>query len=306
MSENSTPNHDEKHYQTLISIFKWMVGAIAVVVTAALWIVGSSLSSLKNDLKTDLDSVKSEIKEVKTQASDAVVATKQESNAQLELLRRNSTAYLDFTKEITQMQISILREDAKNLALSTARAKVEEAFRANNVQYMIEDIARKELGDKLDKMVEEEINKTTEVFKYNTFFAKAYEQIRWGDRTYIEILDSMSRDHHNETIRTMAKELLIEKGKDYDDYLAESGEVKAGMPLLTPSLGRIIFRNNLLVNEKGKEFSTPELLDIIYNNKDLYNVTLAFMALRNKYKVDLKTFDIQAVKEWEKSQKNYK
>lgn len=306
MSENQTPNYDEKHYQTLISIFKWMLAAIGVIVAAALWLINSNLSDLKGELQTELQSLKEEIKEVKSDADKTITETKEESNAQLELLRQNSTHYLDFTKQITEMQISILREDAKNLALSTARAKVEEAFRANNIQYMIEDIARKELGDKLDKIVDEEIKKTTEVIKYTTFFTQAYDYIRWGDRAYIDIIDSISQNHQNEVIRDMATGLLIQKGRDYDEHILKSEEIKKGKPFLTQSSGEVIFKNGKLMSNDEKEFSTPQLLDIIYHSNDLYTISLAFMSLRNIHNVDLKTFDMQAVREWEKNQSNNK
>ena len=52
-----------------------------------------------------------------------------DADRQLENNSKNIEVFLALTKDITSVQIETIREDAKNLALSSARTRIEAVFK---------------------------------------------------------------------------------------------------------------------------------------------------------------------------------
>ncbi len=291
--EKESSSNEKQHYETLISIFKYMVGAITILAGVVAWIIGSSLSDVKKDLSGELQQLKVEIGAMRTESQISIKESGVEADKQIEHLRKNTETYLNLTKDITSMQISTLREDAKNLALSSARLRIEEAFKTNDIQLQVETAAKKEIGNRLDEIVKREIEKTTSVFDNFPILTNAYDRIRWGDRKALDILDSLANYSDNPTIRRVAKGYLLQKGIDYEQsgFDFEGHNISQFNPL--DQLG-IKVSNPISKTDSTRIIS--DLVKIILKDADLYKVLYGFLALKKLTGIDLKTFDFNAVR----------
>ena len=204
----NNPSQEKMHYDSLISLFKYVIGATTLLAGVVVFMIGSSLTEIKKTISDDVKESAKKLESVKSDADKTVADTK-----------ANAKEVLQYTRDLTTIQINLLKEEAKNLALSSARNKVEEAFKNNNVQTLIDVTARKEINDKLKEVVKEETDKTREVFSYQIQLTIAFDQIGKRNRESLNYMDSLSNDAENEVIRKFSKELLIQKGKDYDQEL---------------------------------------------------------------------------------------
>lgn len=291
--EKESFSNEKQHYITLISIFKYMVGAIIILAGMAVWIIGSSISDIKKVVTGELEKLNSEIVAMREESQRSIKASSEEAEKQIEHLRKNTEAFLNLTKDITAMQISTIREDAKNLALSSARLRIEEAFKANDIQLLVETAAKKEIGNRLDEIVKSEIEKTTSVFENFPLLTSTYDRIRWGDRKALDILDSMANHADNPTIKRISKGLLLQKGKDYEDSIIEEEGDKITQfdPLVKLGL-----KVTTLLTKADSTRIWSDLINIILDDTDLYRVLYGFLALNKLTDEELKIFDISAVR----------
>lgn len=291
---NQSVSEEALHYNTLLSAFKWLVTAITILTIAAVWFIGNNLTDIRRDLSDELLRLKSDIAALRVESDRLVAGTKVDAEKQIDLLRKNTETYLNLTKDLTGLQISAIREDAKNLALSTARQRIEEAFKARDIQLLVETAAKEEIGDRLDQIVQAEIQKTTEVFDAYPNLTTMYDRIRSGDRTALDVLDSVAAYSDNPAVKRAATSLLVQKGKDYEESLPHLFDIDT--TLFNPLAHLNIETPSPFTHDDSLRVRSA-LRAIILKDTDLYRVTLAFIGFRNLTGIKVKTFDISFIKQ---------
>lgn len=295
--QTNSKSEQEHHYETLIAAFKWLVGAMTILVAVAAWMLGSSLSDMKKDAAAQLDRFDKIIESMKAESEQANRDRSEEADKQMSNLRSNMETFLNFTKDVTSMQIAASREEAKNLALSSAKEEVEKTFRANNIQLVVDSAAKKEVGDRLNLIVDQEIQKTAEVFPRFAGLAILYERIGWGVRNALDALDSVANYSDNPSIRKAASSYLFQKGKDYEDFGSYDHTLISpnfSMPKVLDVLG---IKDKQLYTSADTMRVRTAIEETILRDSDLSNVALAFITFRKLTGMNVSTFDIHFIRE---------
>lgn len=112
----------EREYRSLVSFFKWIVGfsflAISFFGAASLFLFYRDIGEVRN-----------------------------EAQSQIQAAAKNADAML-----------TRIREDAERVASTEARARVEEAFRTQNLAAMIESEAKRALGSTINRLVANQVD----------------------------------------------------------------------------------------------------------------------------------------------------
>lgn len=284
---------EKLHYDSLIKFFKFLVSAMGIIVLAAMWIIGSSLNEIKKNASDEVIRLTAEIQSMKTESEQAMKDKREEADRQMEDLRKDMGTFLSFSRDVTQMEMTTASETAKNLALSSAKERIEEAFKANNVQLLVDSAARKVVGDRLNLIVEEAMKKTETTFDQFATLISLVDRIRAMDRTAVDALDSLAHSSDDPNVRRQAYYLLLQKGKDYDNDVDSLVAHHMVQPSSFKQLGVV---DTQLVTPADTMRVLSALEDIILTTPDLYTVSNAFVALRQLTKMDIKTFDITVVR----------
>jgi len=211
----------------------------------------------------------------------------------------NSFKEVQFTKDYAKEQIDAIRLNAEAVAIITSNSKVEEKFASTNLDYLIETTAKKQVNDKLGILVDKEIARFEEMITILPELTTANDQIRFGSKTHLIWLDSISNFHQSTQIREMAQSLLFQKGYDYTK--------KIRMPALNGEVVTIGDPYKICggkpKNEEEKQAAINNLVNIILTGENLYAVGRAFVALDLVTGKEFKAFDITGVKNWYYSKK---
>jgi hypothetical protein len=179
----------EKEYEHMISFHKWIVKAVplslGIIVVAAQVVFYRDMSQVRQQVGTEI-----------TEARDAA------------------------RREITKV-----REDAGKIAIDEAQKRVEEAFRSQNIQEMIETAAKRQLGPAIDRRVRQEIDLFTTGLQAQISslgeIADLATRMRIGLRSGLEGLSLKARTAANESDRAMAQAFLSRVSADYETFHRE-------------------------------------------------------------------------------------
>jgi hypothetical protein len=282
---DQTPTEEKMHYESLISLFKWLLGLASIVVAVAAFFISSSIKDIKKDIQEDVAKLKPDIEKIGKDADKTLAETKESSKLSLE-----------YTKTLSEMQIKLLALETAGAAKLEVRNKVEEAFKNNSVQFMIDQTARKEVGDNLKRIVKEETDKTREIFNYMSKIQILYERINTQQQDVAALyeLDSLSNYCDNESIRKLSKELLIQRGKDFDErYKFLSSSTTPVADSEEDFIQRLGLSSTSTTNEIERK-----LVYEIKQRPQLNVLTLYYLLLRRKTGKDFKTFDSKPVYDW--------
>jgi hypothetical protein len=291
------PSSEEKmHYDSLITLFKyilgWLLGLASLVVAVAAFFISSNIKDIKKDIQEDVAKLKPDIEKIGKEADKTLADTKESSKLSLE-----------YTKTLSEMQIKLLAFETAGAAKLEVKNEVEKAFKNNNVQFMIDQTARKEVGDNLKRIVKEETDKTREIFSYMSKIQILYERIGMQQQDVVALyeLDSLSNYCDNESIKKLSKELLIQRGKDFDrvfNFLSPSTNTP-----VADSEEDFIQRLGLSTTSTTNEIAR-KLVYEIKQRPQLNMLTRYYLLLRRKTGMDFKTFDSKPVYDWYNS--NYR
>lgn len=226
--EDNNTKLEDKHYQTLISIYKYTGGIIVLLIGIAAWIIGGNINETRDSATKEIDNLKNDLKEIRSESLLAIKDLRVDADKQLEHNRKNIELFLTLTKDITSVQIETIREDATNLALSSARARVEEAFRTNNVQAEIEKAIKNEIGNNLEAMIQNEMQDIPIITSLGVRISL------WEDRSGVDQLDSIANFSSNPTSRIMAEKHLFTKGLEFEKGINILLMDKFRMKILNP------------------------------------------------------------------------
>lgn len=304
---NSTKNKEaiyipeKEHYESLLKLFKNLLWAITIITSVAGILIGTGINSIKDDINKELDTLRSKMATIEVDAQKTMNQTKIEADKQLSILRGNASDIIDFTKDITETQVKVIREDVKNLALSTAKVEVEEAFLSNNITALVERKAENLVQERLEGLVSRELNNVKVVFDYIPSITSAYDQIRQGSRTHFDILDTLAHFNEFDIVNEISRDLLLQKGKDYYDAIYEPEDV---LGRKYPRSENFNLYKSMNIDSTFYNKSTPSMrvnrmIDTIKYSSKLYNVTKGFIIIEDELKVNLKPFDMNFLRELE-------
>lgn len=272
---------EDKHYETIITLYKYTGGIIALLIGIAAWIIGGNINETRDSANKELENLKSELKEIKSDSDQAVKDTRSEADKQIEHLRKNTELFLTLTKNITSMQIETIREDAKNLALSSARTRVDEAFKANNVQDEIQKALQNEIGNNLERIVQNEMEDMPLITSLGV------KMSFWEDRSALDQLDSIANFADNPTSKIMAAKHLSLKGVEFEKEIN---------PILMSEFSLKIFNPDSILTRADSLKVKKELIKAIFNENNAWTVSYAFVILRKFSGINLNNFDFNAVR----------
>ncbi|MFZ1081625.1 MAG: hypothetical protein WAO19_06845 [Candidatus Kryptoniota bacterium] len=290
-------SEEQRHYETLVKVFKYLIttgiGIGAIFVGVAAYLIGNNLSDVNRKTDQAVQNFNEEIRIVKSESDQAIRDRREEADRQMDNFRKNMETFLNFSRDVTQMEMTTATETAKNLALSSAKERIEEAFKANNVQLLVDSAARKEVQDRLNSIVQETMKKTETTFDQFATLISLVDRIRAVDRTAVDALDSLAHSSDDPNVRREAYYLLLQKGKDYDNSV---DSLTAHHILQSIALKQLGMADTELITGADTVKVRSALEDLILKSPDLYKVTNAFMALRKLTGADIETFDITLVK----------
>ena len=282
-------SEEKRHYKSLINFFKFLLGAIAVLTGYVAWIIGGSLNDVKKGASDELSNLKNELQETRKIYEETLINLRTDADKEMANLRDNTKIMQDFQKDIISIQIAAIREDARNLALSSAKERIDEAFRGNNIQSEIDSTAKRELNGRLDYYVKN-INQSYELMNNLILLS---DRVYWGDRLALDELDSLAYYSDNINLQKAAKSLLFQKGIDYKnviDSLSSHGEMNKN------PLAQLGIADSLLLSTADSLKIKLSLEKIILNDTNLYRIATAFIALRNRLGISVNIFDINFIK----------
>lgn len=298
---------EKEHYESLLKLFKNLLWAITIVSSVAAVLIGTGVNSIKSEINKELDSLRLKVSEIENKADETMNETKHEADKQLSLLRSNAADIIDFTKDITETQVKVIREDVKNLALSTAKVEVEEAFLSNNITSLVESKAEKLVQDRLEKLVSSELNNVKIVFNYIPTITSAYDQIRQGSRKHFDILDSLAHFNEYEIVNEISRDLLLQKGLDYYNSIQNLTTKHTNSKTQKEVIEKFYKRMKIDVNFQLN--STPimrvnRMIDTISYSQNLYNVVSGFIIIEDELKIKLNPFDMNVIRQLKGKYKN--
>jgi Sec-independent protein translocase protein TatA len=252
------PTDEELHYKSLTDYFKNLVrfstGTLGIIVAVGFFIFYSKLSDVQSEANKSINNAKSEA-----------------------------------TREIDS-----IRQQSAQLAINTAREKIDEAFKSNNITKIVEEAATRQVGTALEKQVRDELNRritenvdrrVNDVLEQVSILNKIAD---YGYKMHIGRIDALSQllkiqnTSPHETERKWAKELIETIAADYDSVNARgNGDVAPPILSLPRDSSQLI-----------------ELAVMINTAEDLNPMASAFYQLRTLTRINFKTFDIEHVNQW--------
>jgi hypothetical protein len=267
MSHESKPivSDTEAHYTHLLTYFKNLIRITGIVCMVVMYLTYRNVSEIK-----------SEMAEVKKEAKAAIESTTANAN----------------------LQIVQIRERAAEIALTEAKQRVNDAFKAKSVSEMVEAAAKKQVGEQIEKQVRHEVENALYQIQYDITslgrMANAGMQMRMGYRAGLEELlktaNSAATAYERDRARMLLDSIAGDIEREAEERVLRSQADNTTALQTLNECGRYEFDN--------KTVTVQDLLKVTRTHKDLYVVSLAFLALRDKTGVHFKMFDISDVERW--------
>jgi hypothetical protein len=251
----------EKEYEHMISFHKWIVQTILIALGI---LIAGGLGIFYRDMSQ---------------------------------VRSQGAAAISETKDAASREISKVRDDAAKIAIDEARKRVEDAFRNENIQAMIETAAKRQVGPAIDRRVRQEVDLVMTGLQGQISslgeIADLAMRMRIGLRSGLEGLILRAKTATNESERRMAQDFLARISSDYETFHRPKPRGPG------PSTAR-----EALSGASDPPFDpdnpkpVPAIVRIIREESNLNAVALAFLALGETTGHQFRMFDIEGVQEW--------
>lgn len=183
----SSSSPEELHYKNLLSLFKYLISVLAILFGIIVWYLGNSISEIKENLNSELLSVREELKQAKADARNIV--------------------------DIASFQKELFNESIKLYADGIARQKVEERLNSKTFTDLTKQLLLDEVDNKIDITVRESMvlfeKGLAELPALSYHFERAYNQ---SERASIVYIDSIA---NNGVLCTLPKKALVRKQYTY-------------------------------------------------------------------------------------------
>jgi len=289
--ETTEITEEQRHYQNMISYFKWALGftgsMMVLILTAAGILFFKDRTSFNADIKSYLDESKSQIKEMTSDAKITLKDTKEESS------RLNYSLKSD-----AEQSIRYIREDAKSLALSEATKQVNDAFREKNIQKTIEEAAQKEITTSVNERVFNKLKLLPNIFL-------ALVRITNGQRASFFYLDSIARFSKDPYYQAISDSIVNSKRDEYDYNIDDIFCIEMIHYLDLTSDGMFPMEVNNFVGQENLKPDSSEtkcrklfddaIEDLKYN-PNLNHLAFDFKVLRFITGEEIRMFDFDRIK----------
>ncbi len=265
-------SEQEKHYKSVFSFLKYgltVTGALlTIIASVGIYFTYNSITDMKNDSKQLINESRESIKEIM-------------------LTNKN---ILDDTRNNANSAINYIKNDAKDLAITTSRNEVEKAFEETNIKSVIDEVAHSEIEGRIKTIVDQQIaimnDNFTENQKLTPVFILAVDKIRFGNKEGLTTLDSIYYNSKDIITKRTAYKLMMEKGQSYDNDYGRNDNYYA------------IYGRGKDTSEFGKKSLILSLKnDILSPTIDLETLLQKTRWLSILLKKDFKIFDLQAIRD---------
>jgi hypothetical protein len=295
--ENNSKTEEQIHYENLRAFFNWAIsitGAlIAIIVSVSLFFTYNSMKDFREELKSTLADSKAEIKEMVSNANMTLKETRDQSDNVNNIVKENSEKSIDNIENESQRSITEFKDYAKSQAISETEKRINEAFKDNNIQKVIDETAKNEIEGRVKDLVINSLKKIPD-------FILAVDKIRAGDRKSFCFLDSIAKNSNEAGNKNMARNIIEAKILDYENSIEEikNLEMIGDYLLAFYNLPSSIF--GYKINYDSTETSCRKLFndmkeEVEYSN-DLNMVALAFKVLRFLTNTPIRMFDFDEAK----------
>ena len=293
--ENPDNSEAQRHYDNIISFFKWAlqfsVSLLVLALTAAAILFYHDRHQFNDEIKSYLQESKDQIKEMASDAKNTLKETKEQSNDLSTSLRTEA-----------ERNIQYIRNDAKLMALNEATKQVNAAFREKNVQKMIEDAAVKEISTSVKEMVFDKLRLLPNM-------VLALDRIRVGQRQSFLYMDSIAKYSLDPFYKSFADSIVNSKREEYDkggmdeihclSYIRVSDLLASGFSAIEAFNiwdQEKKDKKNLDSTEVGCRKLFNETLEDLNSNPNLNHLVFDFKVLRFLTGEKIKMFDFDRIK----------
>jgi hypothetical protein len=84
---------------------------------------------------------------------------KSDAKSTIDNTKEQASAAINYTKDAAGNQISQIREQSGAIALTEAQKRVDNAFRTTNVETLVENATKREVGSAVERRVQTEVDK---------------------------------------------------------------------------------------------------------------------------------------------------
>ncbi|MFZ1517225.1 MAG: hypothetical protein WAU11_00530 [Ignavibacteriaceae bacterium] len=263
---------EQKHYENLITFYKYTLGIFGVILVFLLGVAGYFLGKNISDVKSNI--------------TESVKPTIEGFNKTFELLEKNSNAQ----KELTEKRIDLLKIQTENLVIEESRKRIEQAFSENNIQVLLEETAQTELEPRIRQLSQDKVNEITNYFSELTELLPksilSVDRIRFSHRDGLDTLSNIIARTNDSRIKKFFSQLLFEKTKEWEQSATENYS-KVGLKEKLNNLN-IPF---VSIPDEKKDI-IEKLIYIIQIEQNLDRLSIAFLSLRELLEDDtIKFFD---------------
>jgi flagellar basal body-associated protein FliL len=150
-------NDSKAHYDSLISLFKYVISIIILVITLVGGVIGyltfTNSQDMREEFRARRNEAKDEIKEIKDEIRNEKVAMQKERES-LTLEMRLS---INKARKETLEEIDLIKNHASLIAEAEARQKINEVFDKQNLNGFIEELAEQRIKPKIDNLIDRRI-----------------------------------------------------------------------------------------------------------------------------------------------------
>jgi|HubBroStandDraft_1064217.scaffolds.fasta_scaffold16474_4 hypothetical protein len=209
-------------------------------------------------------------------------------------VKSEAKASVDQAKTSAQTEIASAKQEVLDTVKAEARKRVDEEFNSNDITQMVEAAAKRKVGRTIDRQIQDEVSHT--ISHLQDQMVQTAEvgdlgmRMRVGFRDAFDELRQKYRETDDEGLRRTEKIILDSITADYEERWTSS--VRRHKITALQSIP-----SQLAPGEKAP-VSTSDLVKMIRDDKNLDNVCLSFLALRDGTGVHFVMFDTEAVEKW--------
>lgn len=289
---------EKKHYESLISLFKYSLATFATFVALFSTYAGCSIREMKSNVDSIVVQSNKRIDEIELKSDKKLENIELKADKKLEEVMKRSELFLENSYRQTQFQVSIIQNEAKNNAIAAAKERVEHELERPQIQNFINSELSKGIDEQLDIIVDESVNKFSKKYielTKNTIELHIAFQLSFNNRTdKIKFIDSISIYGFDKNLRKIALEYKKQIRENYTEIYFEG---HGNSNIYAENFRR---NNKSYSNYSDKELALKiiELIGTI-KLKPAFLFTDYFMVLKQLTEGEIDLFDFEKLKTYQ-------
>lgn len=241
-SSNQQFDDRKQHYESLISLFKYVISLLIGLITLIGFFVGFTTYQNGNEMRMEM---KEQQKELQRNLND-VNAEKSKMREILFELIKTTREEVSTTRENAIDQINSIRDESTIVARNEARKQIEEVFQKNRMEDFIAQVAKERIEPQVNKIVDSKFAGINE-----SKFAKALKDLLSDNETSNELAllyfqNADPADWSEEQLRNAVE--VLKKMRESTYY---KGEICIYLGLTKSPLVESYFASELKENPQG-------------------------------------------------------